>query len=150
MALALMADLRIASTEARFATAFVRIGLSGGDVGMSWLLPRLVGLGHASELMLSGEAIDAERAERIGLVNAIVAPEALLDTALERAEAIAANSPFGVRLTKRVLQQNVDAPSLAAAMEVENRNQVLATRSEDMPEALAAFREKRPPRWRGR
>lgn len=150
LALALMADLRIASRNASFATAFVRIGLSGGDVGMSWLLPRLVGLGHASEMLLTGKPLDAAKAERIGLVNSVVEPEDLLDAALEQAEAIAANSPFGIRLTKRVLQQNVDAPSLAAAMEVENRNQVLATRSEDMHEALAAFREKRPPRRSGR
>ncbi|MGV1048422.1 MAG: enoyl-CoA hydratase/isomerase family protein [Solirubrobacterales bacterium] len=150
LALALMADLRIASGEARFATAFVRIGLSGGDVGVSWLLPRLVGLTHASELMLTGEPIGAERAERIGLLNAVVEPEALLEAAYARAAAIAANSPLGVRLTKQVLQQNVDAPSLAAAMETENRNQVLISQTDDMQEALAAFREKRSPRWSGR
>ena len=76
LALALMADLRVASSEASFVSAFVRIGLSGGDIGMSWLLPRLVGMTHASEMLLTGEAVDAEKAERIGLVNAVVEPEA--------------------------------------------------------------------------
>jgi enoyl-CoA hydratase/carnithine racemase len=150
LALALMADLRVASSEASFVTAFVRIGLSGGDVGMSWLLPRIVGLTHAAEMLLTGAAIDAARAERIGLVGAVVEPAELLGAALQRAETIAANSPFGLRLTKQVLYKNADAPSLEAAMELENRNQVLATRTEDMREALAAFRDKRPPRWTGR
>ena len=150
MALALVADIRIASPEARFNAAFVRIGLSGGDAGVSWMLPRIVGLSVAAEMLLTGEQVDAERAERVGLVSAVVPAEELLDAAFERAAVISANSPFGIRLTKRVLYENVDAPSLEAAMEIENRNQVLATRTEDMIEALSAFREKRPPSWRDR
>jgi enoyl-CoA hydratase len=150
MALALVADIRIASPQARFNAAFIRIGLSGGDAGVSWMLPRIVGLSVAAEMLLTGEQVDAERAERVGLVSAVVPAEELLDAAFERAAVISANSPFGTRLTKRVLYENVDAPSLAAAMEIENRNQVLATRTEDMIEALSAFREKRPPSWRGR
>lgn len=149
-ALALAADIRVASTEARFNAAFVRIGLSGGDCGVSWMLPRIVGLGRAAEIMLTGRQIEASYAERIGLVNTVVEPERLLDEALGVAEEITANSPFGVRLTKQVLQANVDAPSLQAALELENRNQVLATRTEDMAEALAAFLEKRRPRFGGR
>jgi enoyl-CoA hydratase len=94
--------------------------------------------------------VDAERAERRSLVGAVVPAEDLLDAAFERAAVISANSPFGARLTKRVLYENVGAPSLEAGMEIENRNQVLATRTEDMIEALSAFREKRPPSWRGR
>ena len=150
MALALAADMRLASTDARFNAAFVRIGLSGGDVGVSWMLPRIVGLGRAAEILFTGRLVDAAFAERIGLVNAIVEPERLLDAALELADEMAANSPFGLRLTKQVLQTNVDAPSLEAAIELENRNQVLATRTDDMVEALAAFREKRTPDWSGR
>jgi len=147
LALSLMADLRIASTKATFTTAFVRIGLTGGDAGMSWLLPRLVGLTHASEMLLTGETVAVERAERIGLLNRVVEPDELLDTARELARSIAANNPFGIRLTKQVLQQNADAPSLAAALETENRNQVMITQTKDMYEALAAFREKRPAEW---
>jgi enoyl-CoA hydratase/carnithine racemase len=150
LAIALAADVRIAAPEARFNVAFVRIGLSGCDVGVSWLLPRVVGLGHASELMLTGRLIDALEAERIGLVNRVVPAERLLGAAGEVAAEIAANSPFGVRLTKQVLQLNVDAPSLQAAIAIENRNQVLASRTEDMAEALRAFHEKRPAEFTGR
>jgi enoyl-CoA hydratase len=150
LALALMADIRIASTAATFTTAFVRIGLTGGDAGMSWLLPRLVGLSHASELLLTAEKFDVAKAERIGLVNRIVEPDRLLAEAFGVAETIASFHPLGVQLTKQVLQQNVDAPSLAAALELENRNQVLITRTADQREALAAFREKRTPAWSGR
>jgi enoyl-CoA hydratase/carnithine racemase len=148
--LALVADIRLAAPEARFNAAFVRIGLSGGDCGSSYFLPRVVGLGRAAEILMTGRFVGADEAASIGLVNRVVPADSLLDEALATAAAIAANSPFGVRLTKRVLQQNVDAPSLSAALEVENRNQVLTTRTEDMVEALAAFREKRPPRYTGR
>jgi enoyl-CoA hydratase/carnithine racemase len=149
MCLALVADIRMAAPSARFNAAFVRIGLSGGDLGSSWLLPRLIGFGRASELLLTGRFVDAEEALRIGLVNAVADTDTLLDDALTMADAICANAPFGVGLTKQVLQQNVDAPSLSAALQLENRNQVLATRSADMSEALTAFREKRRPRFTG-
>lgn len=149
MALALAADIRVASSSAKFNAAFVRIGLSGGDVGVSWLLPRIVGYGLASEILLTARMVEADEAARIGLVNRVVEGDALADTAVELARAIAANSPFGVRLTKQVLRTNVDAPSLEAALEIENRNQVLASRTNDMSEALAAFLEKRPPRYTG-
>jgi enoyl-CoA hydratase/carnithine racemase len=148
--LALAADIRLAAPEARFNAAFVRIGLSGGDCGTSWFLPRVVGLGRAAEILLTGRFVGAEEAASIGLVTRVVPAEELLDQALATAQQIAANTPFGVMLTKRVLHLNVDAPSLAAALEVENRNQVLTTRTDDMSEALTAFREKRPARYTGR
>jgi enoyl-CoA hydratase len=97
------------------------------------------------EILLTGRFVDADEALRIGLVSAAVAPEELLDRALATAGLIGANSPFGVQLSKEVVHTNVDAPSLAAALELENRTQVLATRSPDMAEAVAAFREKRTP-----
>ena len=149
VALALAADIRLASPTARFNAAFVRIGLSV-DIGVSWSLPRIVGLGHASEMMLTGRFVEAEEAARIGLVNRVVPAESLLDAAYELTDAIVGNSPLGMTLTKRVLESNVDAPSLHSAMELENRNQVLATRGEDFHEALTAFREKRTPRFTGR
>lgn len=148
LALALAADVRLAAPEARFNVAFVRLGLSGADVGVSWLLPRVVGLGHASELMLTGRLIDADEALRIGLVNRVVAADELLDQARELGSEISRNSPFGVRLTKQALQLNVDAPSIEAAIAIENRNQVLASRTADMGEAVAAFLEKREPRFK--
>jgi len=150
LGLALAADMRLASEEARFNAAFVRIGLSAGDVGVSWSLPRVVGLGHAAEIMLTGDFLDAYEAERIGLVNRVVPAENLLEEALGLAERIAANSPFGITLTKRVLTANVDAGSLRNAVEVENRGQTLATRGQDFSESLGAFREKREPKFSGR
>src|SRR5690349_7561275 len=149
LAIALAADVRIAAPEASFHASFIRIGLSCCDAGVSYLLPRLIGLGLASELMLTGGSVDAAEAERIGLVNRVVAQEDLLGEALAVARNIARNSPFGVRMTKQVLEQNVDAAGIRAAVELENRTQVLATRTEDMHEALAAFREKRPPTFVG-
>jgi len=149
LAFALAADIRIASEAARFNAAFVRIGLSAGDIGVSWSLPRIVGLGHASEIMLTGRFVEAEEAKEIGLVNRVVPADQLLDSALETAAQIASNSPFGITMTKRVLMANVDAGSLRNAIEIENRGQTLATRGDDFREALGAFREKRTPKFSG-
>jgi enoyl-CoA hydratase/carnithine racemase len=150
LSLALAADIRIASSSARFNAAFVRIGLSAGDLGVSWTLPRVIGLGRAAELMYTGRFVEAREAEAIGLVNRVVEPDDLLASSFELAEQIAANSPYGVRLSKQVLQANVDAPSLERALELENRCQVLATRTEDMDEALGAFRAGREPEFQNR
>lgn len=147
MALALACDIRVLSEAGRMHVAFVRLGLSGCDVGVSWLLPRIVGLGMASELMLTGRQVAAEEALRIGLANRVVAPDELLDACLEIAGQIAANSPFAVWMTREVLHRNLGAGSLEAAIELENRTQVLATRTDDHREALDAFRERRPPRF---
>jgi enoyl-CoA hydratase/carnithine racemase len=148
--LALAADIRIAAPAARFNAAFIKVGLTGGDCGSSWMLPRVVGLGHAYEILLTGRFVDSDEAARIGLVNRVVPAEELLNEAFRVAEMIAENSPLGVALTKRVVQVNVDAPSLEAAVELENRNQTLAAGTHDMSEALRAFREKRPPVYTGR
>lgn len=150
LALALAADVRICAPSARFNVAFVRIGLSGCDVGVSHLLPRIVGLGVASELMLTGRQVGADEALRIGLANRLSTEDGLLDEAVALALEMAANSPFGVEMTKQVLRRNVDAGSLEAAIELENRTQVIATRTTDMREALAAFVAKRPARFEGR
>ncbi|HTE63647.1 MAG TPA: enoyl-CoA hydratase-related protein, partial [Solirubrobacteraceae bacterium] len=150
LALALAADVRVCAPEARFSVAFVRIGLSGGDVGVSHMLPRIVGFGIASELMLTGRPVDAEEALRIGLANRVVDRDRLDEAASEMASQISANSPFGVWMTKQLLHRNVDAPSLEAAIELENRTQTLATRTEDAREAMAAFREGRAADFRGR
>ena len=150
LALALACDIRIAAPEAKFNVAFVRLGISGADVGTSWLLPRVIGMGRASELMLTGRFVEAEEAERIGLVNSVVPAEELIGAAVAKAKEIMRNSPFGVRLTKEALQLAVDAPSIEAAIAIENRNQVLASRTEDMGEAVAAFLQKREPRFKNR
>ena len=144
LALALGSDVRIAGASARFNVAFVRIGLSGCDVGVSWLLPRLVGAARAHELMLTGRLIDAEEADRIGLVVRVVPDAELLDAALETATQIAANSPFGVWMTKEVMWSNLETSSLQAGIDLENRTQLLAATTGDMSEAVSAFLEKRP------
>ncbi|HEY4278249.1 MAG TPA: enoyl-CoA hydratase-related protein [Conexibacter sp.] len=150
LGLALAADIRLCAPEASFVVSFVRVGLSGADAGVSHLLPRIVGLGMASELMLTGRPVGAEEALRIGLANRVVEAGELDAAALELAGRIAANSPFGVWMTKQVLQRNVDAPSLEAAVELENRTQVLATRTQDADEAMAAFRDGRAARFASR
>jgi enoyl-CoA hydratase len=126
MALCLAADVRVCATSASFGNAAILIGLSGAEMGMSYHLPRIVGTSVAADWMLTGRTVSAEEAFRCGLVSALVDDDGLLTHALELAAQIAANSPLGVQLTKRALQVNTDAPDLAAALEVENRNQVLA------------------------
>jgi enoyl-CoA hydratase len=148
LALALASDIRIAATSARFNVAFVRIGLSGCDIGVSWLLPRLIGASRAYELMLTGRFVDAEEALRIGLVVRVADDEALLDAAFETADLILANSPFGVHMTKEVMWSQLEIGSLAAGIDLENRTQLLASTTGDMQEAMAAFLEKRPPNYR--
>ena len=147
LALALACDIRIASPSARFNVAFVRLGLSGCDIGVSWLLPRLVGASRAWELMLTGRIIEAEEADRIGLVLRVVPDDALLGAALETAGLIAANAPWGVRMTKEVMWSQLEVGSLQAGIDLENRTQVLSSMTGDMQEAMAAFLEKRAPRY---
>jgi enoyl-CoA hydratase len=147
LALALASDVRIAAQSARFNVAFVRVGLSGCDIGVSWMLPRLVGASRAFELLLTGRLIDAAEADRIGLVTRVVADGDAVDAALETAELIRGNSPFGVRMTKEVMWSQLEIPSLQAGIDLENRTQVLSSFTGDLTEAMAAFAEKRPPRF---
>jgi enoyl-CoA hydratase len=150
LSIALAADTRVASRSARFNAAFVRIGLSGCDMGTSYFLPRIVGPTAATELMYTGRLVDADEALRIGLVLRIVDDGTVVDEAVAIAEAILANSPFGVAMTKQVLWQNIDASSLDAAMALENRTQILASMTEDAREAERAFLGKRAPEFHDR
>ena len=150
LALALASDVRIAASSARFNVAFVRIGLSGCDIGVSWLLPRLIGVSRAWELMLTGRIVESDEAERIGLVVRVVPDGEVVDAALKTAELIAGNSPFGVQMTKEVMWSNLETSSLQAAIDLENRTQILTTFTDDMREALAAFLDKRPPSFGNR
>jgi enoyl-CoA hydratase/carnithine racemase len=124
-ALALASDLRVCSRSASFGNAAIALGLSGAEMGMSYLLPRIVGTSVASEWMLTGRTVDADEALRSGLVSNVLDDADLLPAAIELASLIAAHSALGVQLTKRALQANVDAPDLATAIELENRNQVI-------------------------
>jgi enoyl-CoA hydratase/carnithine racemase len=150
MSLALAADIRLAAPTAKFTCAFVKVGLSAGELGTSYQLTRLVGPGRAAEIAYTGRLVDADEAERIGLVNRVVASESLFDEAYAMARTIAGNSPGGIRLSKRALQRNQEITSYAAALELENRGQALLTRTQDMTEALSAFRERRAPLFTGR
>jgi enoyl-CoA hydratase len=149
LALALASDIRIAAQSARFNVAFVRIGLSGCDIGVSWLLPRLIGASRAFELMLTGRLIDAETADCYGLVSRVVPDGEVVDAALEIADEIVANSPFGVWMTKGVMWSNLET-SMQAGIDLENRTQILTTFSDDMGEAMSAFLQKRPPDFQNR
>lgn len=147
LALALASDIRIASTSARFNVAFIRVGLSGCDIGVSWLLPRLVGASRAFEMLLTGRMVEAAEADRIGLVSRVVPDAELERAAQETARLIVGNSPFGVRMTKEVMWSQLEVGSLRAGIDLENRTQILASFTGDLVEAMAAFSEKRPPRF---
>jgi enoyl-CoA hydratase len=147
LGLALASDVRIAAQSARFNVAFIRVGLSGCDIGVSWLLPRLIGASRAFELLLTGRFVDAAEADRIGLVSRVVTDEQVVESALETARLITGNSPFGVRMTKEVMWSQLEIGSLTAGIDLENRTQILSSFTPDMNEALAAFAEKRPPRF---
>jgi enoyl-CoA hydratase len=147
LALALGCDIRIAAASARFNVAFVKVGLSGCDIGVSWMLPRLLGASRAYELMLTGRFVDAAEAERTGLVTQVVPDDELLAAALAEAELILANGPFGVRMTKEVMWSQLEIGSLQAGIDLENRTQILSSFAGDMEEAMAAFMEKRAPRF---
>ncbi len=146
-ALALASDLRIASDRARFCTRFIELGLSGCDVGVSYLLPKLVGGSKAHELMLTARVLPPEEAHRLGLVVDVVTGDELMASALDLARHLCRFSPFGLAQTKEVMWANLDAPSLEHAIHLENRTQILASSSGEVAEAAAAFFEKREPRW---
>jgi enoyl-CoA hydratase/carnithine racemase len=145
--LALAADVRIAAPEARMNAAYLRIGLGGCDAASGYLLPRLVGLSVASELLLTGRFIDATRAHAVGLVSDVVPQEALLDAGLALAAEMLRASPLGLRMTKETLNAAVDAPCLDAALTLEDRQQVILLETEDHREAVRAFKEKRLPAY---
>jgi enoyl-CoA hydratase/carnithine racemase len=146
--LACLCDLRVAATNASFAASFVKLGLVPGDGG-AWLLPRIVGSANASEMLLTGDPVDAQTALRIGLVSAVTAPEELLAAALDRARRIAANPPHAVQLTKRLLAES-QTLTLAAALEMSASMQAVCHRMEDHREAVSAVIEKRTPQFRGK
>lgn len=147
-ALALAADMTLAARSAKFVNAFHNAG-TGHELGFSYLLPRLVGLQRAAELTLTGRPVVAEEAAAIGLVLRCVDDADLMNDTLALAEAVMVNSPIGIALTKSSLRSNVDAPSLAAAIELENRAIFMSQSSADTAEKRKAFIEKRPPRFTG-
>ncbi len=139
LCLALAADIILASPEARFIPSFINIGLSGGELGTSYFLPRLVGTARAAEILMTGRSVDGLEADRIGLVSRLVDADTLMDSALDTARTLLSKTPFGLRMTKVALRQNLNAPSLESAIEFENRNQSIGCTTEDFFNAVAAF-----------
>ncbi|WP_372656454.1 enoyl-CoA hydratase/isomerase family protein [Hydrogenophaga sp.] len=147
-ALALACDVRLATPDARMNASFIRIGLTGCDMGVSYFLPRMVGSSVAAEYLLTGRFMNAQRALGLGLFSQ-VAPLAELQTeAQSLARDMLRNTPLGLRLTKEGLGHAIDAGSLEAVIAMEDRQQVLCTQSGDFREGMAAFLEKRAPIYR--
>ncbi len=140
-------DIRIASEKAKIAFLFTKVGLSGADMGASWLLPRLVGLGRAMELLMTGDFIDAKEAHRIGLYNRVVPNDALLDEAKGWAERLAQGPSFGLEVTKNLVLREA-AMDLESAMAAEVEIQAACMQDPNFRESYDAFVEKRKPRFR--
>ncbi|MET8615128.1 MULTISPECIES: enoyl-CoA hydratase family protein [Streptomyces] len=147
--LALAADFRVADPSARFAFLFTRVGLSGGDMGAAYLLPRVVGLGHATRLLMLGEPVRAPEAERIGLISELTEEGHADEAAQALARRLAAGPALAHAQTKALLTAELDMP-LAAAVELDAATQALLMNGEDYREFHASFTQKRPPKWQGR
>ncbi|WCT06047.1 enoyl-CoA hydratase/isomerase family protein [Rhodococcus qingshengii] len=147
LALVCAADVRVATTDSVFAVSFIRAGYSACDIGVSWMLPRLVGVARAHELMLTGRRFEAAEAREIGLVTQLVDPGTVIDAALGTAEQILMNPPLSVELTKVGMWAAVETPSFDVCVEFENRQQMVAALTEDCAEATAAFLSKRAPMY---
>jgi len=144
--MALACDVRIAAPDTRIAYLFPKVGLSGADMGASWLLPRVVGFGRATELLLTGEFVDAERAERIGLVNRVVPADKLRDEAHAFATALAKGPAFAHAMTKRMLEYEAHV-DFTTGIEAEAQAQAICMEHPDFREAYDAHVEKRAPRF---
>jgi enoyl-CoA hydratase len=140
--IALACDIRIASESARFCTQFIKLGLGGCDIGVSYTLPRIIGAGPAFDLILTARVVDADEALRLGIVSRLSQESSVVDDALAIAETLCSYGKFGVESTKQVLWANLDASSLESALHLENRSQILSSTSGDMVEASAAFRHR--------
>jgi enoyl-CoA hydratase/carnithine racemase len=147
--IALAADFRVVGASGRFAFLFTKVGLSGGDMGAAYLLPRVVGLGRATQLLMLGDTIDAATADRYGLVSQLVADDELDAAVAALAERLASGPTLAYAQTKSLLTRELDM-SLSAAMELDAMTQALLMTTEDHAEFHAAFNAKRPPQWKGR
>lgn len=144
--IALASDIRIASDQAKIAFLFVKVGLSGADMGAAYLLPRVVGLGKATELLYTGDFISAAEAEAIGLYNRVVAPDQLAEITREVAERLASGPSFAIAKTKEMLNREMNM-NLSAALECEAQAQAICMQHPDYREAYEAFVEKRRPKF---
>ncbi|KWX64533.1 enoyl-CoA hydratase/isomerase family protein [Mycobacterium sp. NAZ190054] len=140
LGIAAACDIRVAAPSARFCTQFIKLGLGGCDIGVSYTLPRLIGAGPAFDMILTARAVDADEALRLGLASRIADPA--LDEALAIAETLSGYGKFGLESTKQVLWANLEAPSLEAALHLENRSQILSSTSGEMREMAAKILRK--------
>jgi enoyl-CoA hydratase len=148
LCLALGADLRIAGASATFCGAGITNGLTGTELGLSWILPRLIGAARAWDMVLSGQVVDAPEAERWGLVSRLHPDAALMDEVLAVADRMCGYSPHGLAMTKKVLWSSLETGSLEAAIDLENRSQLLVRlTTQNLQEAIAARKEKRAPNF---
>jgi enoyl-CoA hydratase len=143
MGLALACDLRVAAENASFHSAFIKLGLGGTDIGVSWLLPRIIGATKAFEIMLTGRKVTAAQAFDLGMVNRVVAEHEVVDAALALGAEIASHSPMGVWMTKEVMWSQLEVNSLHAGIDLENRSQVVTTMTADHAGAVAEFVERK-------
>lgn len=148
LALVLGSDIRIAAESAKFNVAFIKVGYSACDIGTSWLLPRIVGVARAQELMLTGRLFDSSEAFRIGLVINVCPDALLIEEAIAKANEIITNSPFAVSLTKEAMWTALEIPAMQSAIDLENRQQIMTSLTQDAAEAMNAFVEKRNPHFR--
>jgi enoyl-CoA hydratase/carnithine racemase len=147
--IALAADFRVVGRSGRFAFLFTKVGLSGGDMGAAYLLPRVIGLGRATQLLMLGDTIDAETADRFGLVSELVDDDALDERITVLADRLAAGPTLGLAQTKALLTRELDM-SLSAALELDAMTQALLMTTQDHAEFHAAFNAGRPPAWKGK
>jgi len=139
LALAAACDLRVAGASATLCAAFIKTGLTATDIGLSWFLPRLIGVSRAFDLMLSGRTIDAVEAEHLGLVSRVIPDDELAAATLELATTVAGYTAYGLRASKEVMWANLDAPSLAAALALENRNQEMGAVHPEVTAYMAEY-----------
>jgi enoyl-CoA hydratase/carnithine racemase len=137
--MALAADIIIAGPDAAFTPSFINIGLSGGELGTTYFLPRMVGSARASEILMTGRTVGAQEADKIGLISRLVEADQVMATALGTARTLLGKTPLGLRLTKTAIRQNLNTPSLEDAIELENRNQSICCCTPDFFNAVMAF-----------
>ncbi len=139
MCIALASDVIIAGPDAKFTPSFINIGLSGGEMGSSYFLPRMVGIAKAAEILLTGRTIDAFEADKIGMVSRLSGEGELMNMAMEQARVMLGKTKVGLRLTKSAINQNINAPSFEAAIELEDRNQSILNLTTEFSDAVKKF-----------
>jgi enoyl-CoA hydratase len=145
MCLSLAADLRVACESAVFNSTGIVRGLTSTELGASWLLPRLIGAAHSNDILYTGRLVEAAEALRMGLVSRVVPDAEILDCAFDIAAAMCEYSPYGIQMTKQVIWANLENTSLVSAIEIEDRNQIMLGMTENLPEAISAYGQKRKP-----